>query len=129
MGFPNLIASFCLHGLILWNDSVDDSVKMVHLQELYGGINTVNASVCIFLWQLSRSALHKASIIGQYEEVKKYLSSGYAVDVKDQVLNYPFEKWIWYVVSVIESAAYVVLFHVTREFHSIKLICRNLYYT
>ena len=66
---------------------------MVHLQELYGEINTVYASICIFLLQASRTALHKASINGHYEEVRKYLSSGCAVDVKDQVLNYPLEKW------------------------------------
>ena len=47
--------------------------------------------------------------------------------MKDQVLNYPFEKWISYVVYVIESAAYGDLLHVTREFHSIKLISRILY--
>ena len=60
---------------------------MVHLQELYGEINTVNASVCILLQQASRSALHKASVNGQYEEVKRHLSRGCAVDVKDQVFN------------------------------------------
>jgi len=42
----------------------------------------------------SRSALHNASVDGKYEEVKRHLSSGCGVDVKDQVLNYPFEKWI-----------------------------------
>ncbi|XP_067020803.1 uncharacterized protein [Acropora muricata] len=44
----------------------------------------------------SRSALHKASINGQYEEVKKYLSSGYAVDVKDQFLLTPLHLACWY---------------------------------
>ena len=47
---------------------------------------------------------------GQYEEVKKYLSSGCAVDVNDQVLNYPLENWIRYVVYVIQSAAGGVVF-------------------
>ena len=46
-----------------------------------------------FFQQASRSALHKASVNGQYEEVKKYLSSGCAVDVKDQVHSYSFEKY------------------------------------
>ena len=45
-----------------------------------------------FLQQASRGALHEASVNGQYEEVKKYLSSGCTVDVKDQVFNYLFEK-------------------------------------
>ena len=67
---------------------------MVYLQELYREINTVFARVCILLLQASRSALHKTSVNGQYEEVKRHLSSGCVVDVKDQVLNYPFEKWI-----------------------------------
>ncbi|XP_074624513.1 uncharacterized protein LOC141882463 [Acropora palmata] len=43
-----------------------------------------------------RSALHKASINGQYEEVKKYLSSGCAVDVKDQFLLTPLHLACWY---------------------------------
>ena len=47
-----------------------------------------------FLFQASRSALHKASVNGQYEKVKKYLCSGCAVDVKDQVIDYSFEKLI-----------------------------------
>ena len=47
-----------------------------------------------FLFQASRSALHKASVNGLYERVKKYLSSGCAVDVKDQVIDYSFEKLI-----------------------------------
>ena len=54
--------------------------------------------VFAFLQQASRSALHKASVSGQYEEVKKYLSSGYAVDVKDQVHNYSFEKYLHFLV-------------------------------
>ncbi|XP_067020792.1 uncharacterized protein [Acropora muricata] len=44
----------------------------------------------------SRSALHKASINGKYEEVKKYLSSGCAVDVKDQFLLTPLHLACWY---------------------------------
>ena len=32
----------------LCSDTVEDSVKMVHLQELYGEVNTVYANVCIF---------------------------------------------------------------------------------
>ncbi|XP_015772601.1 PREDICTED: ankyrin-1-like isoform X2 [Acropora digitifera] len=44
----------------------------------------------------SRSALHTASINGQYVEVKKYLSSGYAVDVKDQFLLTPLHLACWY---------------------------------
>ena len=67
---------------------------MVHLQERFGEINTVYASVCILLSQTSRSALHKASVDGQYEKVKKYLSSGCAVDVKDEVIHYSFEMLI-----------------------------------
>ena len=54
--------------------------------------------VFAFLQQASRSALHKASVNGQYEEVKKYLSSGCAVDVKDQVHSYySFEKYFVFV--------------------------------
>ena len=56
--------------------------------------NTIYASDCILLKQASRSALHKASVDGKYKEVKRHLSSGCAVDVIDQVLNYPLEKWI-----------------------------------
>ena len=33
----------------LWSNTVEDSVKLVHLQELYGEINTVYANVYIFL--------------------------------------------------------------------------------
>ncbi|XP_015777362.1 PREDICTED: uncharacterized protein LOC107355329 isoform X6 [Acropora digitifera] len=44
----------------------------------------------------SRSALHKASVNGEYEEVKKYLSSGCAVDVKDQFLLTPLHLACWY---------------------------------
>ena len=40
---------FILIGPVLWSDTVEDSVKVVHLQELYGEINTVFTSVCIFL--------------------------------------------------------------------------------
>ena len=78
----------------LCSDTVEDSAKMVHLRELYGELNTVYANVCIFVFQASRSALHKDSVNGQYEKVKKYLSSGCAVDVKDQVIDYLFEKLI-----------------------------------
>ena len=67
---------------------------MVHSQELYEELHTVYANICIFLFQASRSALHKASVNGQYEEVKRHLSSGCAVDVKDQVIDYSFEKLI-----------------------------------
>ena len=35
---------------VLWSDTVEDSVKMVHLRELYGEINTVYANVCILLF-------------------------------------------------------------------------------
>ena len=84
---------FILIAPVLWTDNVEDSVKIVRLQELYGEKYCIKLCKCLhFLCQASRSALHKASINGQYEEVKKYLSSGCAVDVKDQVLNYPFEK-------------------------------------
>ena len=75
---------------VLWSDTVEDSVRMVHLRELYGDINTVYANVCILLFQASRSALHKASVDGQYEKVKEYLSSGCAVDVEDKVIHYSF---------------------------------------
>ncbi|XP_015754289.1 PREDICTED: alpha-latrocrustotoxin-Lt1a-like isoform X4 [Acropora digitifera] len=44
----------------------------------------------------SRSALHKASVDGQYEEVKRHLSSGCAVDVKDQFLLTPLHLACWY---------------------------------
>ncbi|XP_015754283.1 PREDICTED: uncharacterized protein LOC107333935 isoform X3 [Acropora digitifera] len=44
----------------------------------------------------SRSALHKASGNGQYEEVKKYLSSGCAVDVKDKFSLTPLHLACWY---------------------------------
>ncbi|XP_015765564.1 PREDICTED: tankyrase-2-like [Acropora digitifera] len=44
----------------------------------------------------SRSAIHKASVNGQYEKVKKYLSSGCAVDVKDQFLLTPLHLACWY---------------------------------
>ncbi|XP_015778948.1 PREDICTED: serine/threonine-protein phosphatase 6 regulatory ankyrin repeat subunit A-like [Acropora digitifera] len=44
----------------------------------------------------SRSALHKASVNGQYEEVKRHLSSGCAVDVKDQFLLTPLHLACWY---------------------------------
>ena len=67
---------------------------MVRLQELHGEINAVYVSVCILLSQTSRGALHKASVNGQYEEVKRHLSSGCAIDVKDQVVNYPLENRI-----------------------------------
>ena len=75
--------------IALCSDTVEDSVKMVHLRELYGEIN-VYENVCILFFQASRSALHKASVDGQYEQVKKYLSSGCAVDVKDKVIHYSF---------------------------------------
>ena len=45
----------------------------------------------LFLEQASRNVLHKASVNGQYEEVQKYLSSGCAADIKDQVIHYSFE--------------------------------------
>jgi len=35
---------------VLCSDTVEDSVKIVHLQELYGEINTVYANVCILLF-------------------------------------------------------------------------------
>ncbi|XP_015768943.1 PREDICTED: ankyrin-1-like [Acropora digitifera] len=44
----------------------------------------------------SRSALHKASVNGQFEEVQKYLSSGCAVDVKDQFSLTPLHLACWY---------------------------------
>ncbi|XP_015765549.1 PREDICTED: uncharacterized protein LOC107344415 isoform X2 [Acropora digitifera] len=44
----------------------------------------------------SRSALHKASVDGQYEKVKKYLSSGCAVDVKDEFSLTPLHLACWY---------------------------------
>ncbi|XP_067020791.1 serine/threonine-protein phosphatase 6 regulatory ankyrin repeat subunit B-like isoform X2 [Acropora muricata] len=44
----------------------------------------------------SRSVLHKASVNGQYEKVKKYLSSGYAVDIKDQFSLTPLHVACWY---------------------------------
>ena len=40
---------FILIAPVLWSDTAEDSVKMVQLQELYGEINTVYRSVCIFL--------------------------------------------------------------------------------
>ena len=46
-GISKLIR-FILIGLVLWSDTVEDSVKIPHLQELCGEINTVFASVCIF---------------------------------------------------------------------------------
>ena len=47
-----------------------------------------------------------ASVDGQYEEVKRHLSSGCAVDVKDQVVNLKSGCDIY----VIESTAYGVKF-------------------
>ncbi|KAK2561264.1 Ankyrin-1 [Acropora cervicornis] len=44
----------------------------------------------------SRSALHKASVNGQYEEVKRHLSGGCAVDVKDQFSLTPLHLACWY---------------------------------
>ncbi|XP_015768952.1 PREDICTED: ankyrin-3-like isoform X3 [Acropora digitifera] len=46
--------------------------------------------------EASRSALHKAAVNGQYEEVKRHLSSGCAVDVKDQFLLTPLHLACWY---------------------------------
>ncbi|KAK2561313.1 Serine/threonine-protein kinase TNNI3K [Acropora cervicornis] len=46
--------------------------------------------------QASRSALHKASVNGQYEEVKRHLSGGCAVDVKDQFSLTPLHLACWY---------------------------------
>ncbi|XP_067020794.1 uncharacterized protein [Acropora muricata] len=44
----------------------------------------------------SRSTLHKASVVGQYEEVKRQLSSGCVADVKDQFLLTPLHLACWY---------------------------------
>ena len=46
---------------------------------------TVFLDTCIFQ-QASRTALHKASISGQYETGKMLLDSGEEVDQRDQVL-------------------------------------------
>ncbi|XP_015779234.1 PREDICTED: ankyrin-3-like [Acropora digitifera] len=67
----------------------------------------------------SRSVLHKASVNGQHEKVKKYLSGGCAVDVKDQFLLTPLHLACWYgqesiVKLLLEHGADV---NATDEFH------------
>ncbi|XP_068761604.1 uncharacterized protein [Montipora capricornis] len=46
--------------------------------------------------KVSRSALHRASINGQYEEVNRHLKSGANVDERDQFLLTPLHLACWY---------------------------------
>ncbi|XP_068724841.1 protein mono-ADP-ribosyltransferase PARP14-like [Montipora capricornis] len=46
--------------------------------------------------KVSRSALHRASINGQYEEVKRHLKNGANVDERDQFLLTPLHLACWY---------------------------------
>ncbi|XP_068687498.1 uncharacterized protein [Montipora foliosa] len=46
--------------------------------------------------KVSRSALHRASINGEYEEVKRHLKNGANVDERDQFLLTPLHLACWY---------------------------------
>ncbi|XP_068687496.1 ankyrin-2-like [Montipora foliosa] len=46
--------------------------------------------------KVSRSALHRASINGQYEEVKRHLKNGANVDERDQFFLTPLHLACWY---------------------------------